>query len=307
MKLHGNARTTVRTRREMVELVEAGVGLGLAAEAVGISRQTAGKWLRRYRELGPTGLLDRSSAPRAIPHRTPPRQAERIAAFRRKRWTARQIARHLAMPHSTVCAVLKRRGLSRLPPRRAPPPVVRYERQRPGELLHLDTKKLGKIQGIGHRIHGDRSRRRKRGVGWEFAHVCIDDHSRVSYVEVLPDEKGETARGFLRRAVEWFARQGVRTERILTDNGSCYLSQAFAAECRAQNVRHRRTRPYTPRTNGKAERLIKTLLEEWAYPKAYRSSAQRTAALQPYLRRYNRRRPHASLDYLPPISRLPQG
>lgn len=306
MNVHGSATVTPRKRRELVELVEAGAGIGLAADAVGVSRQTASKWVRRYREEGWAGLLDRSSAPHRIPHRTPGHRVERIVRLRRKRWTSQQISQELAMPRSTVCAVLKRLGLSRLPPRQAPPPVVRYERKRPGELLHLDTKKLGRIRGVGHRIHGNR-RRCARGIGWEFAHVCIDDHSRVAYVEVLPDEKGVTATRFLQRALAWFAKRGVKTERILTDNGSCYLSKVFANECRDRQVRHLKTKPYTPRTNGKAERLIKTLLEEWAYVRPYVSSRERTGALPSYLRRYNQRRPHASLDYLPPSSRLPRG
>jgi len=191
-----------------------------------------------------------------------------------------EIAQRLRMARSTVCAVLRREGMSRLPPLQPAVPVVRYERKRPGELLHLDTKKLGKIRGVGHRIHGDR-RRCSRGVGWEFAHVCIDDHIRVAYVEVLPDERGETAAGFLARAVAWYEELGIRTERVLTDNGACYRSGAFNQVLGDLGARHLYTKPYTPRTNGKAERLIQTLLREWAYAQAYKSSGRRTQALRP--------------------------
>ncbi|MCB9896953.1 MAG: IS481 family transposase [Planctomycetes bacterium] len=305
MKLHGNARTTVKTRYELVRMVEGGATLGVAADALGVSRHTAAKWVRRYREGGPDGLFDRPSRPKRCPHQTPSRRALEIVALRQRRLTSRQIAHQFGMPHSTVCAVLRRVGLSQLPPLQSPPPVVRYERQAPGDLLHLDTKKLGRISGVGHRIHGDR-RRCSRGVGWEFAHVCIDDHSRVAYVEVLPDEKGATTAAFFERALAWFAERGVKTQRVLTDNGSGYLSRDFAAACRDAQVRHLKTRPYTPRTNGKAERLIQTLLREWAYVRPYVSSRRRTAALSAYLRRYNERRPHASLGYAPPVSRLPR-
>lgn len=306
MRLHANARTTPVTRRELVRMLEGGAGVGLAADALGVSRQTAAKWWRRWCEEGPSGLLDRSSAPRRIPHRTPERRVRRIVSLRRKRLAAHSIARRLKMPRSTVSAVLRRVGLARLRDLEPPVPVVRYERERPGELLHLDTKKLGRIRGIGHRVHGDRSVR-ARGVGWEFAHVCIDDHSRVAYVEVLDDEKGLTCARFLERAVAWYAEHGVETERILTDNGTGYVSKVFAECCAQLGARHLRTRPYTPRTNGKAERLIQTLMREWAYAKPYSSSARRTSALRPYLDRYNHRRPHGSLGYRPPASRLPHG
>lgn len=303
MRLHGNARTTLRTRLEMAQLVEAGQGAGVVADALGVSHHTVRKWARRYREAGLQGLADRSSAPKHRPRQTPRWRVREILALRRQRRTSTEIAQRLRMARSTVCAVLRREGMSRLPPLQAPPPVVRYERKRPGELLHLDTKKLGKIQGVGHRIHGNR-RTRQRGIGWEFAHVCIDDHTRLAYVEVLPDERGATAAAFLARAVAWFVELGVQTERVLTDNGSCYLSKVFAAAAQDLGIRHLRTKPYTPRTNGKAERLIQTLLREWAYAEAYRTSRRRTGALKRYLRRYNQQRPHASLDYRPPISRL---
>jgi transposase InsO family protein len=207
------------------------------------------------------------------------------------------------MPRSTVAAVLKRRGLerlSRLAPKRA---VVRYERQRPGELLHLDTKKLGRFRRVGHRVTGDRRRAHGRG-GYEFAHVCIDDHSRLAYVEILPDERAETAAAFVRRAVRWLRQQGIRAERVLTDNGGCYVSHDFADACRELQVQPRRSRPYRPETNGKAERFIQTLLREWAYARPYRTSNQRAKRLAPWLRYYNRQRPHSALRGLPPQSRI---
>jgi transposase InsO family protein len=214
-----------------------------------------------------------------------------------------RIAQHLSLPRSTVGAVLRRHGLGRLPPLSAPPPIQRYERARAGELLHLDIKALGGIGRIGHRIHGNR-RTRVRGIGWEQVHVCIDDASRVAYVEVLPTATAADAVGFLRRAVRWFTRRRIQVERIMTDNGSAYVAAAFAAACRELAVRHLRTRPYTPRTNGKAERFIQTLLREWAYQRPYRCSAWRRRALPRYLRHYNHSRPHSSLNYSPPLRRL---
>jgi transposase InsO family protein len=208
------------------------------------------------------------------------------------------------MPRSTVAAVLKRRGLERLSHLGPRPAVVRYERQRPGELLHVDVKKLGRFRRIGHRITGDPGAGRSRRVGWDFVHVCIDDHSRLAYVETLANERTETSTGFLRRAIRWFRRQGIRTERVMTDNGACYRANAFAGTCRELGVRHLLTRPYTPRTNGKAERFIQTLLREWAYARPYRTSKQRTKRLAPWLRYYNRLRPHSALRGLPPHSRI---
>jgi transposase InsO family protein len=231
-------------------------------------------------------------------HRT--RKIERL---RRRRLTGPTIARKLAMPRSTVAAVLRRLGLPRLRHLDPKPEPRRYERQRPGELLHLDTKKLGKIRGIGHRIHGDR-RTRVRGIGWEFAHVGIDDYSRVGRVEILADETAESVTAFLRRTVAWFQRRGVRVERVLTDNGSGYRSKLFATACAELGIRHLFTRPYTPRTNGKAERFIQSLLREWAYARPYRTSNQRSRRLPTWLEYYNRSRPHTALGYRAPISRL---
>jgi transposase InsO family protein len=274
-----------------------------AAQAAGLSVRTGYRWLARERNEGRPGLRDRSSRARRIRHRTSRLRADRVERLRRRRLTAAQIAWRLAMPRSTVAAVLKRRGLERLSRLTPKPAVVRYERQRPGELLHLDVKKLGRFRRVGHRITGDRTRS-SRHAGWEFVHVCVDDHSRLAYVETLGDERGETTTAFLRRAVRWFRRQGIRIERVMTDNGSGYRAQVFADACHELALRHLRTRPYTPRTNGKAERFIQTMLREWAYARPYRTSNQRTRRLTPWLRYYNRQRPHSALRGLPPHSRI---
>ena len=302
MKLHPNARTTPKTRLQIISLTEQGWSAGAAAEAVGVSPRTGFKWQRRYREEGLAGLDDRPSTPHRIPHRTSARDEGRVKELRLRRLVAQQIARILKMARSTVSAVLVRQGLNRLKALEPKEPANRYERSRPGELLHVDVKKLGRIRGIGHRIHGDCARR-ARGVGWEFAHVCVDDYSRAAYVEVLADEKGPTAAGFLDRAVRWFAGLGVRVERVLSDNGGCYKA-AFDATCERLGIRHLRTRPYRPRTNGKAERFIQTLLREWAYAKPYTSSGWRCRALTTWLRYYNQVRPHGSLDSQPPMTRV---
>jgi transposase InsO family protein len=284
-------------------VLEEGQQLGLAAKAAGLSRKTARKWIERFQTEGELGLVDRSSAPRSIPHRTSKDVVSRVLALRHKKLVAWAIAQQLKLPRSTVGAILRRHGLGRLSVLEPKQPVIRYERKSPGELLHLDTKKLGRIQGIGHRIDGVR-RHHTRGIGWEFAHLAIDDNTRLSYVEVLPDEGGETTGRFLERALRFFDRHRIRVERILTDNGSGYRSNAVNAICYQAGIRHLWTKPYTPRTNGKAERLVQTLLREWAYRRAYRSSKERTQALKPFLRHYNHRRPHAALGLKPPIARL---
>ena len=304
MRLHGNARTCPHSRRLMVERVLGeGWSLAEAGAAAGVSVRTAAKWLARYRAEGVDGLLDRSSAPHNVPARTPDQRVAAIAGLRRLRMTAAEIAELLSMPLSTVSAVLTRIGLgkrSRLEPLEPP---NRYERRHPGELLHIDVKKLGKIGRPGHRVHGDR-RTRARGVGWEFVHVCVDDATRLAYVEVLPDERALTCVAFLHRACSHFAALGVRVERVMTDNGNGYRSLAHAIACRALGLRHLRTRPYRPRTNGKAERFIRTLLGGWAYGAVYPSSEARAAALAAWIDFYNRRRPHGSLSHQPPMSRL---
>lgn len=304
MRLHANARSSPYTRRLLARRVlEEGQQLGLAAKAAGLSRKAARKWIERFQAEGELGLVDRSSAPRSIPHRTSKDVVSRVLALRHKKLVAWAIARELKLPRSTVGAILRRHGLGRLSVLEPKQPVIRYERESPGELIHLDTKKLGRIKGIGHRIHGNR-RHCTRGIGWEFAHLAIDDHTRLSYVEVLPDEGGETTGHFLERALRFFGRHKIQVQRILTDNGSGYRSNAVNAICYQAGIRHLWTRPYTPRTNGKAERLVQTLLREWAYRRAYRSSEERRTALKPFLRHYNHRRPHGSLGFNPPIVRL---
>jgi transposase InsO family protein len=306
MKLHGNARTCPHSRQLIVErVVSEGWSLAQAGAAAGVSERTAAKWLARYRAEGADGLVDRSSAPVSVPSRTADERVATIATLRRLRMTAAEIAQLLSMPRSTVSAVLGRIGLgkrSRLEPLEPP---NRYERRHPGELLHIDVKKLGKIGRPGHRVHGDR-RRRTRGIGWEFVHVCVDDATRLAYVEVLPDERASTCVAFLRRAVAHFAALGVRVQRVMTDNGNGYRSLVHALVCRALGLRHLRTRPYRPRTNGKAERFIRTLLGGWAYGAIYSSSEARTSALAGWLDFYNRRRARGSLSHQPPMSRLLQ-
>ena len=303
MKLHPNAKTTPYARALLIERIRRlRWAIEDAAQAAGISKRTAYRWLARERREGASGLRDRSS--HRIPHRTSRLRRERIERLRRGRRTAAQIAARLAMPRSTVAAVLKRCGLERLSRLMPKPAVVRYERERPGELLHLDTKKLGRFRRVGHRIHGNRHIARSYGAGWEYLHVCVDDHSRLAYVETLPDERAESSIGFLRRAMRWLRKQGIRPERVMTDNGSGYIAKDFAATCHELGLRHLRTKPYTPRTNGKAERFIQTLLREWAYARPYHTSNQRTKALAPWLRYYNRQRPHSALNGLPPQSRI---
>jgi transposase InsO family protein len=304
MKLHGNARTCPHGRLLMVSrVIDEGWTLAAAAGAAGVSVRTVSKWLRRYRLEGEQGLGDRSSAPASIPHRTSQERVAVIAQLRRLRLTAAEIAHRLRMPLSTVSAVLTRVGLgkrSRLEPLEPP---NRYERKQPGELLHIDVKKLGRIGRPGHRVNGDRTTR-TRGIGWEYVHVCIDDATRLAYVEVLEDEKAVTAVGFLRRAVAYYRAHGIRVERVMTDNGPCYRAAIHALACQALRIRHLRTRPYRPRTNGKAERFIRTMLGGWAYGAVYGNSAERRAALPGWLDYYNRDRPHGSLDHQPPLQRL---
>ncbi|MDQ4131518.1 MAG: IS481 family transposase [Actinomycetota bacterium] len=314
MKLHANARTCPNSRRLLVDriLVEQWSVMA-AAEAAGISERTAYRWLARWRAAGEAGLVDRSSAPKRIPHRTPDDRVRAICSLRKLRLTAAEIAEVLTMALSTVSAVLRRRGLGKRSRLEPPEPPNRYERARPGELVHLDVKKLGRIAGAGHRVLGTRTsqkkeRRGKRRVGalgWEFVHVCVDDATRLAYAEVLSDERGDTAAAFLRRAVAWFRGYGVEVEHVISDNGACYRSGAHALARRELGIRrHLFTRPYRPRTNGKAERFIQTLVNRWAYGAIYASSAERTAALPGWLLHYNFTRPHGSIGHKPPASRL---
>lgn len=314
MKLHGNARTCPNSRRLLVNRVsDQSWTVTAAAEAAGVSQRTAYRWLRRWREEGVEGLSDRSSAPRRIPHRTAPDRVQAIAALRRLRMTAAEIAEVLGMALSTVSAVLRRIGLGKRSKLSPIEPPNRYERKRAGELVHLDIKKLGRIAGAGHRVTGTRAsqnmqrrlNRRDGGRGWEFVHVAVDDATRLAYVEVLSSEQGATAAAFLARAVSWFAALGIEVQAILSDNGACYRSQAHARACQELAIgRHLFTRPYRPRTNGKAERFIQTLVNRWAYGAIYGSSVERTAALPAWLAHYNFRRPHGSLGHKPPGTRL---
>jgi transposase InsO family protein len=307
MRLHGNAALSVKKRVLLCErVVERGWTLASAAAAAEVSVRTARKWVRRYRADGELGLLDRSSVPHRQPTRTSERRVQAIAALRRLRMTGAQIAEVLGMPLSTVSGILQRIGLGKLSRLEPPEPPNRYQRRHPGELIHIDVKKLGRIQGgAGHRVHGNR-RRSPRGGGWEYVHVCVDDATRLAYVEVLADEKATSAIGFLRRALAFYRRHGIHVQRVMTDNGSAYRSVAHALACHALNLRHLRTRPYRPRTNGKAERFIRTLLAGWAYGAIYRDSDQRTAALSLWLYHYNYRRPHGALSHHPPAARLAQ-
>jgi transposase InsO family protein len=310
MKLHRNARTCPRQRLLIVTRVrEEGWTLAQAAEAAGVSVRTVSKYLRRYQEEGEEGLLDRSSAPSTIPHRTACDRIQAIAALRRLRLTAAQIADLLAMPLSTVSAILTRIGLGRLSALEPREPANRYEKSRAGELVHIDVKRLGRISGAGHRVTGDRrqqgsSAHGARSTGWEFVHVAVDDASRLAYAEVLANEKGATAVAFLRRAIAFFDSFGIRVERVMTDNGPAYRSVVHALACKALGLKHSRTRPYRPRTNGKAERFIRTLLGGWAYGAIYASSEERRRALSGWIDFYNRRRPHGSLGRQPPVERL---
>jgi transposase InsO family protein len=315
MKLHGNAALSWSGRRLVAERVlEQGWTLSAAAAAAGVSVRCARKWVGRYRLEGEQGLLDRSSAPRRVANRTPDDRVVVIVALRQLRMTAAEIAETLSMPLSTISAVLTRCGIGRLG-RIGLEPAVRYERARPGELVHIDIKKLGRIAGgAGKRVGGrtpgaGRPRRRDaagrdRGTtGWEFVHVAVDDYSRLAYAEVLADEKAATASGLLERALAFFARHGIQVERVLTDNGSAYISTIHALTCRRLGIRHLRTRPRRPQTNGKAERFIRTLINGWAYGAIYRTSHERTQALDGWLWHYNHRRRHSALGHQPPISR----
>jgi transposase InsO family protein len=316
MRLHGNAALSWSGRRRLAErVVVEGWTLTAAADAAGVSLRCARKWVDRYRQEGELGLLDRSSAPRRVANRTPAERVRLIVAMRRLRFTAPEIAELLGMALSTVSGILTRLGLGRLRRLGLEQPL-RYERTRPGELLHIDVKRLGRIEGgAGKRAFGGERRlhyspaprdlegKRRHRVGYEYVHVCVDDYSRLAYAEVLPDEKTTTAIGFLERAVRFYRGRGIRVERLLTDNGPAYVSALHGLACRRLGIRHSRTRPYRPQTNGKAERFIRTLLAGWAYGAIYRSSQERTAALDGWLWYYNHRRRHSALGRQPPVSR----
>jgi transposase InsO family protein len=306
MKLHANAALGPKGRLTMVRrVVDLGWSVTEAAAAAGVRDRTGWKWVARYRLEGELGLIDRSSAPWSVPQRTGEERVAAIAALRKLRLTGQDIALALGMPASTVSGILTRIGLGKLSRLEPPEPANRYQRERPGELLHIDVKKLGRINHVGHRVTGDRRKaNRTRGAGWEFVHVCVDDATRLAYVEVLDNEKAATAIGFLRRAVAFYAAHAITVERVMTDNGSAYTSTLHALACRALGLKHLRTRPYRPRTNGKAERFIRTMLGGWAYGAIYHSSHQRNQALAGWIDFYNHRRPHGSLGRQPPAARL---
>jgi transposase InsO family protein len=305
MNAHKNARTTPFGRAVMIRRVlQEGWSVTAVAASFEVSTRTVRKWLARFRRDGRAGLENRSSAPHRVANKLPTPWLAMIARLRREyRMTGEEIALRLRLPRSTVASHLRRLGLGRLAALEPSEPARRYSRARAGELVHLDVKKLACFRRIGHRITGDR-RQGSKGAGWEFVHVAVDDASRLAYVEVLPDERRQSVTGFLVRALRWFKRQGIRVERVMTDNGSGYVSRVFRKVCRLLHLRHIRTRPYTPKTNGKAERFIQTLLREWAYALPYRSSDSRAADLPRWLRHYNQERPHASLARQSPTAWL---
>jgi len=306
MNSHKNARLTALGRAELVRrVIEEGQSAGRVAASFGVCVKTVRKWVARFKAEGEAGLRDRSSRPRRLHRPTPPEVAGRIAALRRERWTGKRIAAELGVSPATVSRVLRRLGLSRMRDLEPAEPARRYERARPGEMIHIDIKKLGRFERVGHRITGDRTgQSNSRGVGWEYVHVCVDDHSRIAFTSIFADEKAVSAIAFLRAAVSFYAGLGVTVERVMTDNGSCYKSYAFRDACRELGLRHVRTKPYTPRTNGKAERFIKTALNEWAYARAYQTSDQRAAHLPGWTHSYNWHRPHGGIGSDKPISRL---
>src|SRR5499427_1597757 len=306
MDTHKNARLTPKGREEMVHaVVDRGLSKAAAARKYNTTPKTVGKWVKRFRSEGVNGLRDRSSRPLSSPGQTPRATYAAVEALRRQRYTGKEIGAELAISPATVSRILHRLGLNRLCALEPAEPVRRYERQRPGELIHVDIKKLGKFNDIGHRITGDRrGQSNRRGVGWEYVHVCIDDHSRIAFAQVMPNEKKRCAIAFLKAAIAYYERLGIKLERVMTDNGSCYKSFAFRRACRRLGLRHIRTKPYTPKTNGKAERFVQTSLREWAYAQAYENSRQRKDQLPAWLHRYNWHRPHAGIDDKTPISRL---
>jgi transposase InsO family protein len=304
MNSHKHARLTPKGRALLVRRVlEEGWTVGAAAEAVGVSRRTGFKWLARYKAEGAGGLTDRSSRPRSCPSACSPQEWQRFEQRRRQRVPLWRIAQESGRSLATLSRCMRRLGLSRLRSLEPVEPAVRYERAAPGELLHIDTKRLGRIRGIGHRITGDRTSR-QRGIGWDAVHLAIDDHSRVSFARIKPDETALSCTQFLREAVAYYAGLGVRIDRVMTDNGTGY-KKIFKTACDELGIRHVRTRPYTPKTNGKAERFVQTSLREWAYARSYQSSAQREHALEPFIHRYNWHRPHSALNHQPPMSRIP--
>lgn len=306
MNIHKNARLTPLRREEMaLSVIEGRLSKAQATNVYGISAKIVARWVARYKAQGTTGMADRSSRPTTSPRLTQQSIVARIVALRRQRLTGKHIALQTGVSPATVSRVLKRAGLSRLKDLEPAEPVRRYERAHPGELIHIDIKTLGRFERTGHRITGDRTgQSNSRGVGWEHVHVCIDDASRVAFTDILPDQKAPSAIAFLKAAVAYYASLGVTVTRVMTDNGSCYKAHAFRTACAELGLKHIRTRPYTPKTNGKAERFIQTALREWAYARAYHTSDQRAQDLPIWTHMYNWHRPHGALNSRPPISRL---
>lgn len=305
MNIHKNARLTPLGRERIVRMAAEGRTPAGIAAVVGISLKTVHKWLARFAAEGVAGLADRSSRPHRFHRPTPDNRIEQIIALRRQKLSGKAIARQVGVSPATVSRVLRRARLSRMRDLAPVEPVRRYERAHPGELIHIDIKKLGRIDGIGHRITGERTgQSSKRGTGWEYLHVAIDDASRLAFIAMMPDEKKESAVAFLDAAIAWFQAHGVTVQRVMTDNGSAYRSKAFAKAIAAHRLKHMRTRPYTPKTNGKAERFIQTSIREWAYASPFSSSADRTRAMHPWLHAYNTIRPHSALKAKPPLSRI---
>ena len=304
MNMHKNARLTPAGRALLIHrIVEEGGSVRGTARLMGVSASTAYKWIGRFEREGPAGLEDRSSRPHHSPTRISERRISWIERLRRRKWTGKRIARRVGIAVSTVSRWLRHLGLGRLRALEPREPVVRYERSHPGELVHLDTKKLGRFDAAGHRVHGDR-RRRSRRVGWEYLHVAVDDATRLAYIEMLPDERAVTATGFLARAVAWYEAQGIRVEEVMTDNGSCYVAHLFRDTAESLGIRLIYTRPYRPQTNGKAERFIRTALEECLYARSYGSSEERAARLPRFQKYYNQRREHSAIGHQTPASRL---
>ena len=306
MNSHKNAPLTPKGREAMVRsVVEGGLGQADAADQFNTTPKTVAKWVKRFRAEGVDGLRDRSSRPHSLPSQTAPATCTVIEVLRRQRHTGKQIAAETGVSPATVSRILRRLGLNRIRDLEPTAPARRYERATPGEMIHIDIKKLGRFDRIGHRITGDRTgQSNSRGVGWEFVQVCIDDHSRVAFSEIKPDEKADSAVPFLKAAVAYYRSLGVIVTRVMTDNGSCYKAFAFRDACRDLGIKHIRTKPYTPKTNGKAERFIQTALREWAYAQAYPTSDRRAAELPIWLHQYNWHRPHGGINSQTPISRL---
>lgn len=305
MDIHKNARLTPHGRERLAKLILSGQTPEAASPAAGVCPRTGRKWRDRFKQEGPAGLGDRSSRPHRLRKPTPPEVIERIESLRRQRMPGKEIATTVGVSPATVSRVLKRLGLSKLSALEPAEPPRRYEREHPGELIHIDIKKLGKFNRVGHRITGDRKgQSNSRGVGWEYLHVCIDDASRVAFSRIMKTERKACAVAFLKAAVAYYKSLGITVLRVMTDNGSCYRSRAFAKACQRLELKHVRTKPYTPRTNGKAERFIQTSLREWAYARAYMNSEQRAHELPFFMHRYNWHRPHASIGAKPPISRI---